>query len=234
MKRVNVRGAQGWEHKSPGANWGVNESHTEADLYGVPIHASFQMHSEEMWRGGRNGPAHAAWLAEKHSFPIYMQQKHPDVPASRAFPRKRTDALWPFATDPVYSDSFCYMVALAIATGYKHIHLDSVFLQNEIEVYTEAPAFCMWLTIAATRGIKVTEWPSRFLAPFSYGYEPRKPAGWLPQGIASQVIVDENLDTRLTRRDYYRAIREFYERPRVGQIPQIQKSPPFGRTGKAD
>ena len=186
---------EGYDH------WSLNGMHNMVDPDEHELFSAwFQMHSEDQWRGGRNGMDHVAWLKEEHDFPIFMQTTHDDVPASMEYPIERVRKLWPknLLPGPVLADSFCYMVGLAVVKGYKEIELEGLFMATLIEAYTETFGLGAWLTIAALNGVKITDKTGCF-PPFSYGYEPRKPRWWHPQNVAEALIVDELLPARQMR-----------------------------------
>ena len=207
-KIVRLIGAPGlyknnW-YKEGADHWSLNSLHTMTpDEDGFA--SWFQIHSEEMWRGGRNGQVNIEWMAREHDFPIYMQTIHSDVPASVRYPIEDAIALWPKRlVGPVFSDSFCYMVALAMIQGYKRIELVGLMMTSVIEAYTETYALGIWLGLAAARGIKIVDESGR-LEPFSYGYEPRVPKYWMPLNVAESLIVDENLWARQERSKWQRS-----------------------------
>ena len=181
-------------------HWGVNNLHNlipETDQH--LLSGWFQMHSDEMWRGGRNSPSHIDWLEEDHPFPIYMQQKHYDVPNSTKYPITEAEKLWPAGLgSPIFSNSFCYMIALAILQGYKTIELFGVGMASVVEAYTESLGLGMWIGIAGKNGVRVIDKSGR-IAPFRYGYEPRVQQWWMPRNVAESLIVDESLEGRYKR-----------------------------------
>ena len=202
MEPLHLVGADWRNVPDDALAWGINNC-VHPFWQAPTVKAWFQMHSEKQWRVGRNGKMMPILRELGEScIPIYMQKEHADVPYSRAYPIGEVSGLWPFKTQPVFSNTFCYMVGLAILQGHKAIDVSSVYLLNDIEAYTEAPGFCMWLMIAAHHGVDVIG--SRFLEPFRYGYEPREPSPLLPIRVAAQILVDEDLRMRRKRRKYER------------------------------
>ena len=192
MKTVRILGAfnresdwylEGTDH------WALNNFHSVVDDESQ-IAAWFQMHPRDQWEAGRNGEEHKAWLKEKHPFPIYMQEQYKGVPSAKKYPKDEADKLWPFSWGPVYSDTFCYMTALAILRGYEAIDYYGVHLTNPIEVYLEAHGLMTWVGIAGARGVKTTG-NSRLFGKFEYGYQPRAAPLWLPHDVAALVMIDE-------------------------------------------
>lgn len=208
-----IVGAKGW-HTAPvdAECWGVNNCTPEAqDCPSAAFHISgwFQMHAARLWRRGRNTREHVAWLKEDHPFPIWMQEQHPDVPASKQYPLKEAAALWPstLGPGPVFSDTFCYMIALAILQGWKRVELRGVYLDDHIESMTETEGVAYWLAIAAFHGVTVGS-DGRLLLPFCYGYEPRIPHPSLPDDVAAYIIASEHPGARALLNRYRNARRE--------------------------
>ena len=148
------------------------------------------MHPREQWEAGRNGEEHKEWLRAKHPFPVYMQQRYEGIPSAKKYPKEATDKLWPFSWGPIYSDSFCYMIALAMLQGYEAIDLFNVHLVNPIEAYLEAPGVSLWMAIAS--GVAEVTGNGRLFRSFEYGYEPRRAPLWLPREVAALTIIDED------------------------------------------
>jgi hypothetical protein len=169
-------------------HWALNNFHRRVDEN--HIDAWFQMHPRTQWESGRNGKDHIQWLKKKHDFPVYMQQRYRGVPSAVKYPKKDADALWPLPCNPIYGDTFCYQVALAILKEYKAIWLVNVNLNTPVEAYLEAPAFGIWLGIAASRGLKILG-DSRILSPFQYGYNQRVPPLWSSRELAALTMIDE-------------------------------------------
>ena len=197
MKTVRILGAfnRNSDWRLEGADhWALNNFHNVVDDE-TEIHSWFQMHSRDQWERGRNGELHKEWLKKKHPFPIYMQQKYKGVPSAKKYPKDEADPLWPFSWwGPIYSDTFCYMIALAMLQGYERIDLFNVYLVNPIEAYLEAPGVSLWMAIAS-RVAEVTG-NGRLFRSFRYGYEPRVAPLWLPREVAALTVIDELPDVK--------------------------------------
>lgn len=202
-----ILGAMGWRHAPPDCEvWGLNDCRPPAWAWdSFRVGAWFQMHPEASWRAGRNGQEHIAWLQESHHFPIYMQAAVSDVPASVAYPIDEVSKLWPatLGTGPIFSDSFCYMLGLAILHGYHHVELYGAYLLDPVEAWLEPEGVAYWLAIAAHHGVRVAS-NGRLLKPFRYGYEPRLPDGLMPESVAAHVIAIEQPEARTLLNDYRR------------------------------
>ena len=204
-----IAGTHGWNSIPWGAEcWGVNNCLPEVRLLSsvdFNVTGWFQMHSSRLWRRGRNTREHVAWLKQLQPFPIYMQELHPDVPSSVAYPLAQAAALWPptLGTGPVFSDSFCYMLALAILQDRKRIELRGVYLDDPIEAMTETEGVAYWLAIAALSGVSVGS-DGRLLISVRYGYEVRHPHPSLPDDVAAQIIASEHPGARTLLNRYRR------------------------------
>jgi hypothetical protein len=87
-----------------------------------PITGWFQLHTPEYMRRhwSREFPMHELWLERPHDFPIYMQKKYRQYPASEKFPRRLVESL-PRGTYQIFS--FSWMFCLALAQGAERIGL---------------------------------------------------------------------------------------------------------------
>jgi len=56
--------------------------------YKHELHRYFDLHRSECWDIARKGGKYMTWL-KQNTTPIYMQERHPDIPASRKYPRDR-------------------------------------------------------------------------------------------------------------------------------------------------
>lgn len=208
---IYIVGRYGWSGVPPGAAaWGVNNCYPPAAYLWDGVSGWFQMHSQVQWRRGRNTTEHVTWLKQTHDFPIYMQERVADVPASVAYPLEEAAALWPrLLPGPIFSDSFCYMIALAILQKRERIALRGVWLLDDIEAYTETEGLAYWIAIAAQHGITVDS-DGRFLQPFRYGYDERLPHPLLPDKTAGFLVAMEHPGARKVMNRWRRKRREDY------------------------
>ena len=206
---IYIVGAKGWPYVPDSTEcWGVNNCLPDAQGFASEdfnIAGWVQMHQRRLWEKGRNTREHVEWLKQSHPFPIYMHQQHADVPASVEYPLEAAESLWPPALGygPLFSDSFCYMIALAILQERSLIELRGVYLDDHIESMTETEGVAYWLAIAALRGIYIVS-DGRFLVPFRYGYEPRVPHPSLPDNVAACIIANEHPGARALLNKYRR------------------------------
>jgi hypothetical protein len=122
----------------------------------------FEMHDRallEKREAGRELEYFTSKLADVWQ-PLYMQEKHPDVPTSVEFPlealQKTVFADYPRA-DQVdwYESSIAYMAALAIHEEADDIGFWGVDVKREDEFGIEAPCLNFLIGFAMGRGIKV-------------------------------------------------------------------------------
>jgi len=105
----------------------------------------FQIHSRRSYDQtvGRDH-SHHEWMAnQKDQFLIYMQEKQPDIPMSVKFPKD--EILQMFGR--YFTNSISWEIALAIAEGFKEIHIYGVDMATDDEHAFERPSveyFCGW------------------------------------------------------------------------------------------
>jgi hypothetical protein len=151
MTRENERhGDKSWEV------WAMNN---HPFLWQKPVTALFEMHPDVM-ETERYQPDYKEWLKQAHPFPIYMQQVHPDIPASvqypfkeiqrkRKFIRKGTRYLHDF-----YTETTAYMLALAWYQGYTRIELHGIDLNKDHQYRRDSVFF--WLGFLNANNIAIT------------------------------------------------------------------------------
>ena len=204
--------------------WGLNDAY----LIGVPaatrwfdLHPFHQMlfrprdqrtvSAAEVPTGAYIRPeGHLDWLKTR-GFPVYLAEARPDYPTSVAFPR---DAVldffrpyWPWrltrqgtvVEGPDYEVSTpSWMLMLAIAEGYREIHVYGIHLATEWEYVQQRPNFEFLLGIAAGLGVRVVLPASAPIcqAAYRYAFEPKAD---LPQQEAHrriQIIKHEGAQLR--------------------------------------
>lgn len=115
---------------------------------------------------------------KKFDCPVYLQEKHTEVPKSQAYPLKEIQGFFmhvdPNHTKPYFASTIAYMVAMAIAEGVNEIHLYGVDLSEDTEWGYQKPNTEYYLGMARGRGIKVIVPKESSLMTFShtYGYDP--------------------------------------------------------------
>jgi len=102
------------------------------------------------------------WLKEPHPFPIYMLEKHPDIPASLTYPfREVCDAFLPHLLrgekpTEYFTSTTCYMIPLAILQGATRLELYGIEAATDTEYAYQRPGLEFWLGIAIGRGLEVS------------------------------------------------------------------------------
>ena len=121
----------------------------------TPADAAFQMHQEVNWGGG----FYRRWMRGTETVPIYMREKHKDIPMSIAYPfeevfemtkniKHKNDQL------KYFTSSFGWALALAILQERKVINVYGVDMQDT-EYVNQKDCFAFWLGFAGGRGIEL-------------------------------------------------------------------------------
>jgi len=151
--------------------WGLN------DLYRwkneVPRWTRwFNMHQDRPSPGARTPYAKCLEEYAKWDCPVYLLEKHPDIPNSVKYPLKEViDEFGGY-----FTNSISYMIALAIYEGFDEIGVWGVDMATDTEYDHQRPSCEYFLGIAVGRGIKVYVHPAADLlkARTLYGYETHK------------------------------------------------------------
>ena len=97
----------------------------------------FQIHHRSSYDQTVNRDVtHHEWLARQTNFPIYMQEKNPDIPMSIEFPKD--EILKNFRK--YFTNTISWMLALAVKEGFKKIHLYGVDMAMDGEYSFERPS----------------------------------------------------------------------------------------------
>ena len=114
----------------------------------------FDLHPRACWtRGGKKTAAYPRWLA-RNTVPIYMQEHHPDVPASIKYPRGRI--LLEFENARGYfTNHAAWMIALALTEGVSAIGMFGINYGADSEYMTQRGSAEFWLGFAAGRGVRL-------------------------------------------------------------------------------
>lgn len=93
----------------------------------------FQLHKRESFARpeNHNDPNHLAWLKQKHPFPIFMQEKHKDIPSSIRFPIEKICKEF----GNYFSSTLAYLVAWAYIEGYKRVELYGFEMGSDSEYW---------------------------------------------------------------------------------------------------
>jgi hypothetical protein len=132
----------------------------------------FEIHKED-WFRRKELPAHEEyweWLTGPHSFPIYLQDPIPEIPAGIVYPyeavcadifahllRKGIDGRE--VQDTYLTCSASFALALAITEGYKRVELYGIGMETDTEYSYQLPGFTYMIGVANGRGIDVVNMP---------------------------------------------------------------------------
>src|SRR3990167_9912925 len=169
--------------------WGLNEAHRQPWM--KRITRWFQIH--ERWdftkQNNTSYKEHWEWLQREHPFPIYMQEKYPDIPSSVEFPLdqvvgtflrnvKRGTSANTYSNqkeleiNEYFTSSFAYMCSLALLEGFKTIHVYGFEMATDTEYRYQKGSTEYWLGIATALCDEVyIPFECRLLGGAKYGFE---------------------------------------------------------------
>ena len=132
--------------------WGLNQLYIVYPRLVPHVTRWFQIHHKHSYEAalGRDH-SHHAWLAEQTAFPIYMQDRQPDIPMSIRFPKE--ELLSKFRR--YFTNSISWEIALAIYEGFQTIYLFGVDMATDSEYAYERPSCEYFVGLAEGAGIKV-------------------------------------------------------------------------------
>jgi hypothetical protein len=132
----------------------------------------FEMHTRKVieeckTRGGDQN--YLEWF-QKASIPIYMQEKHDDIPNSIKYP---LDEMIERFGVRYFNSTVDYEIALALSEGYKEIHVNGVNMAVDKEYGEQRPSCEFWLGVAKGMGVKLVlpESCDLLSSRWLYGYE---------------------------------------------------------------
>lgn len=140
----------------------------------------FDLHRKECWTAGRKGETYLAWLGQ-NTVPIFMQEKHRKVPASRRYPVERVLMEYGGARR-YFKNQLAWMIALAFTEGVTQIGLFGINYGAETEYGLQRGSAEYWLGRAEERGVHLVLPPGCTLLsePVGlYGYESHDETGML-------------------------------------------------------
>jgi len=199
-KRVCIVGFSGTRGDAPYADpdmeiWGLN------DIFEVIPRCDrlFQVHQRgevETHTTRTEGKPHPERLREL-TCPIIMGETWPELPNSVAYPLARVIARLGGSISDYFTNTISYMIALAIAEGYREIHVYGVDMAVGSEYESQRPSCEYFLGLAVGRGIKVVIPPGSDLLKtrFRYGLQAAAAAGFDAKCDATLKIVGGRHDT---------------------------------------
>jgi len=141
----------------------------------------FQLHgySTFMRAENHNDPDHPKWLKQKHPFPIFMQEKFPDVPSSVRFPIEDIQKEFRTPDGKIYfTSSISYIMCFFYLLGYKRIEVYGFEMASDTEYAFQRPNASWIAGRLRARGMDVYVPPiSNFLSGQVYAYEDQW-VGW--------------------------------------------------------
>jgi hypothetical protein len=141
--------------------WTLNESPSKRFSYVKRVTRHFQLHP--LWNcmreGNQNDPEHGQWLRTKKEFPIYMQEVFEEVPASVKYPFEEIHEKFGLKLEGEdhwreFTNTFPYMLALAMYEEFDRIEIYGFEMGSETEYAYQRPSVHLWLGIA--RGLWLT------------------------------------------------------------------------------
>lgn len=131
-----------WAHASSRAWY-----RREPDLY-------FELHRPARWKHEKKkGPNYFRWLCST-TVPIMMQEKHPEIPASRRYPKDRI--LQEFGTlRPYFTNTVSWMIALALTQSVTHLGLWGISYSSKGEYAIQRGCAEYWLGRAEQAGVHI-------------------------------------------------------------------------------
>jgi len=120
----------------------------------------FEMHPEHVWRDHKKPqwPTYLQWL-QRCPHPLYMLEKHADIPASVRYPRERIFGECRSMIGRLHFGSQAdFMIALALSEGVTHLGLFGVQYTAMADGVTrdeQLLAFKFWLGVAAGKGVQI-------------------------------------------------------------------------------
>lgn len=129
--------------------WGLNELYRYMPV--DQFHRWFEIHGRAYLEKEDDGKKHIEDL-KKFKIPVYMQVRHPDIPASVFFP---TDEIVNRLGKDYFTCCPAWMIGMAILMGYKAIHMVGVDMAQETEYAEQRPCCEHWLGFAEGRGCDV-------------------------------------------------------------------------------
>ncbi|HSS65571.1 MAG TPA: hypothetical protein VLS27_14150, partial [Gammaproteobacteria bacterium] len=153
---------QGWEV------WGMNGYHDQPWM--PPATRWWQTHRmQEVLKYG-NAQRHLEFLRSFKGL-LYMQEAHPEFPASRPYPLDAVCRLTPRARKNLTSTA-AQMLALAVKEGFRRIALYGIEAASEEEYVLQREGIAYWLGAAETLGVQIDIPPGCMLqCGRLYGYE---------------------------------------------------------------
>lgn len=131
--------------------WGLNQLTLAFPMMGQKATRWFQLHTRREYDMAVRDHSHHNWLAEQKSFPIYMQERDPEIPMSVPFPKDMM--LDKFGR--YFTNSISWEIALAIHEGFSDIYIFGVDMATDQEYREQRPSCEYFVGWARALGINV-------------------------------------------------------------------------------
>lgn len=117
--------------------WGLNQLYIPFPELVGKASRWFQIHHRHSYdQTVIRDHSHHAWLGAQRDFPIYMQQRWPDIPLSVVFPKD--ELVEHFGN--YFTNSISWMIALAIWEEFEEVHIYGVDMATDSEYAYERPS----------------------------------------------------------------------------------------------
>lgn len=137
--------------------WGINQLYVVFPAMQKHATRWFQIHPRSEYNIALRDHDHHEWLAggspnpHKNTFPIYMQQKEPDIPMSIPYPKN--EILKKFGR--YFTNTISWQIALAIYEGFESIYIFGVDMATDAEYREQRPSCEFFIGWARALGIQV-------------------------------------------------------------------------------
>ena len=163
--------------------WALNDLYKHIPKYDrwFQLHDFETINQHALENKGRTNAKDQFEAFKKMSCPVYLQEKHPEIPMSETYPLdKILKKFGKMFQDPdevkYFTNSISYMIALAIYEGAKKIHVYGVDMAVGTEFHEQRASCEFWLGVAAGMGIEihVPKEADLLKSRFMYGYDDKK------------------------------------------------------------
>lgn len=122
--------------------------------YKCELDRYFDLHNKACWtKNGKDQSKYQDWL-KTNTVPIYMQDKHTEVPASVRYPKEEI-LLEYGGIRRYFKNQVAWMIALAMKEGATHIALYGINYGHQSEYETQRGSAEYWLGRAEQAGIAI-------------------------------------------------------------------------------
>lgn len=129
--------------------WGLNELYQYMPIN--RFHRWFEIHHPKDLTVDEAGKKHLRDMAA-FDIPVYMHEHYKDIPPSMPFPRTELERL---LGSEYFTSSPAWMLGMAIAFGFRTIHVYGIDMAQETEYAEQRPCCEYWLGRAHAMGIDV-------------------------------------------------------------------------------